>query len=88
MSAESRAILMHLECKERAFKVDYEVCLVWIRAGYTHLEKYQMTNPNVSWISMSEWLNANVEKKNYSWSGNVLAFSNDEDAVMFKLKWG
>lgn len=54
-------------------------------AGYSVVNATGVTQEQ--WQDCHAWLKAEIGTQNYTWSGMVFFFANENDAFAFKLKW-
>lgn len=45
-------------------------------------------NDHQAWSVCYDWCKENIGEKHYAWFGKTFWFENEQDAVLFRLRWG
>lgn len=70
------------EARSQALQLGIDAAISFCSQGYYFLAGHNEGN----WRAVHAWCEDNFER--YNWAGSTFAFLNEQDAVMFKLRWG
>jgi len=71
----------------KRFNLGHPASAVFWSRNLCYLVNLDMSRKQSSWQEIHRWCREKIGIDNYSWAGDVFAFRDQEDAVIFKLRW-